>query len=282
MQKSQTHPETEMENMVFHWQFDLKSGLFTCDDELSQLLNPGKSKFTLPQLFSVFDRRRVGEIKVNFKEVIDNHSLFSTSILINITDKRFLVNLSFEHAENKTNVINGKIAFLVEFPSIDEEDELVKVLFNRASNAILITDKNLIIIKANEQLLRHSGYQHEELIGQHLSLLSSEQYTKEFYQKLWNIVDTEKFWTGELLAKNKKGEIGAHDVKMLRIELSPNNHFYMAESKKLDFSTQFLASDPLDARLNKNNLLSKEEFTQKVDEQFKLLTKNETIVTVCL
>tara|TARA_R110001583_G_scaffold69129_1_gene196153 strand:- start:1423 stop:3876 length:2454 start_codon:yes stop_codon:yes gene_type:complete len=279
MQKNPIHSEAELENLVLHWQFDLKTGLFECDEVLIELLSPEKKSFTLPQLFSAFDRRRVGELKVNFKAVIDDKKPYKTSILINIKDKRFLVNFSFAYGANKTSTITGEIAFLVAFPSIDEEEELVKVLFNRASNAILITDKKHTIIKVNEQFLRNSGYKNEELIGRHVGILRSGQYSEEFYHKLWGIVDKEKIWIGELLAKNKEGEIGAHDVKMLRIELSQNNHFYMTESKKLDFSTQFLANNPLDPSLSKNCLLPKADFTDKLDEQFKLLTKNETLVT---
>tara|TARA_R110001583_G_scaffold16561_22_gene67994 strand:+ start:6104 stop:8557 length:2454 start_codon:yes stop_codon:yes gene_type:complete len=279
MKNSQAHLDINLEQVTLHWQFDLKTGLFECDEDLIQLLNPGKNTLALPQLFAAFDRRRVDELKRSFKDVIDAKALFSTAILINIIDKRYLVNLTFDYTQNKKDIMIGKIVFLIGFPSVDEEEELVKILFNRASNAILITDKEHVIIKANEQFLKNSGYKYDELIGKRANILKSGQYTKEFYQKLWQIVDKEKFWAGEILAKNKQGEIYAHDVKIQRIELSQNNYFYMSESKKLDYSTQILANNPLDLRLSQNCLLSKESFIKKMDEKFITLTKNETLVT---
>jgi PAS domain S-box-containing protein len=280
MQALQPHSDKSLENLTLHWRFDLKDGLFEYDIELINLLNPGKNSLALQQLFDVFDRRRVSELKSNFKEVIDEKKSYTTSILMNINEKRYLVNLSFEYSKSKKNIIIGEINFLTAFPTVDEEEELIKILFNRASNAILITDKNHVIIKANEQFLSNSGYQQGDLIGKQANVLKSTQYTREFYQKLWLIIDTENFWTGELLAKNKQGEIYASDVKIQRIELSQNNHFYIAESKKLDFSTQFLVNNPLDLRLSKNCLLTKKDFIQKMDEMFNCLAKNETLVTV--
>jgi PAS domain S-box-containing protein len=278
MYKLQVHSDIDLEQLTLHWQFDLKTGLFNSDEDLIKILNPGKNSLALPQLFAAFDRRRVNELKRAFKSVIDAKELYSTAILINISDKRYLVNLSFDYTQNKQNIIIGKIVFLIAFPSVDEEDELVKILFNRASHAILIADKNHVIIKANELFLKNSGYLQDELIGKRANILKSGQYTKEFYQKLWQIVDTERYWAGEILLKSKQGDIYAHDIKIQRIELSQNNYFYIAESKKLDYSTQILANNPLDLRLSQNCVLSKENFIEKMNEKFSTLVKNDTIV----
>ncbi|WP_413699496.1 PAS domain-containing protein [Psychromonas sp. KJ10-10] len=224
----------------------------------------------------------MNELQDSFKKVIEAQALFTTSILINIFDKRYLVNLSIDYTKNKNNIIFGKIDFLMGFPSVNEEDELVKILFNRASNAILITDKDHVIIKANEQFLKNSGYKPNEPIGKQANILKSGQYSPEFYKKLWHIVDKEKIWAGEILVKNKHGEIYAHDVKIQRIELSQNNHFYIAESKKLDYSTQILANNPLDLRLSQNCLLSKETFIEKMEEKFTSLSSEETLAVASI
>jgi PAS domain S-box-containing protein len=280
MLQAQPDIDTSLESLTLSWQFNLKNGQFECDATLINLLNSGKKNLTLPQLFASFDRHRVEELKESFKDVIDERKPYFTSVLINIANKRYLVNLAVDYSTSKENCIIGEITFLHAFPSINEEEELVKILFNRASNAILIADKNHLIIKVNEQFLSNSGYLHRDLIGKPINVLKSGQYSEEFYAKLWHIVDTEKFWTGELLAKDKQGEIFAQEIKLQRIELSETNHFYISESKKLDFSTQFIADNPLDLRPGSNCLLSKDDFLEKMNEQFKLLTKNQTIVTV--
>ncbi|PKG38127.1 hypothetical protein CXF74_15370 [Psychromonas sp. Urea-02u-13] len=277
----QLQPEisTHLENVTLHWQFDLKHGLFECDKALARLLNSGQQSLTLPQFFAAFDRRRIASLKAHFKEVIDHQKPYATSVLINVTEQRYFVNLTVDYARNNKSALVGKITFLHSFPSLYEEEELVKILFNRASNAILITDKNHFIIKVNEQFLRNSGHTQNELIGQPANVFKSGQYSQEFYQKLWHIVDTENFWAGELLAKHKNGEIFAKEVKIQRIELSENNHFYISESKKLDFSTQFIVDNPLDFPLSANTLLNKTDITKRMHERFQQLTKTETIVT---
>ncbi|WP_413699495.1 hypothetical protein ACLKMH_18880 [Psychromonas sp. KJ10-10] len=52
MTNTQPYSDINLEQLILHWQVDLKSGLFECDEKLIQLLNPEKNCLDLPQLFA--------------------------------------------------------------------------------------------------------------------------------------------------------------------------------------------------------------------------------------
>jgi len=72
-------------------------------------------------------------------------------------------------------------------------------------NPIQITDARGRMIYVNPAFERASGYTREELIGANPNIMSSGKYSKEFWQKAWNIINSGKAWTGEIENKRKDG-----------------------------------------------------------------------------
>ena len=72
---------------------------------------------------------------------------------------------------------------------------------------VLITDKAGIIEYVNAKVLEQTGYRPEEILGQNSRILQSGQTPIETYKLLWNQLTHGYEWRGELLNKNKKGEL---------------------------------------------------------------------------
>lgn len=96
-------------------------------------------------------------------------------------------------------------------------------------SAIIITDKNNKIIKVNSQFSRLSGYQLDEVRGQTPSLFASGKHNAEFYQKMWQDLQTVGVWEGEIVNRRKDGRLL---TEILRIQaITDDNHviqFYVA------------------------------------------------------
>jgi len=73
--------------------------------------------------------------------------------------------------------------------------------------AILVTDKDANIIKVNHAFERITGYSQEEVLGKNPSLLSSGRQDKTFYRVMWEAINSEGRWSGELWDRRKDGEI---------------------------------------------------------------------------
>lgn len=84
---------------------------------------------------------------------------------------------------------------------------LAEAVFSNSVESILVTDADLRIIEVNPAFLRSSGYQRDEVIGQHPRILKSGRHDAAFFEKVWNEVNASGTWVGEIWNRRKNGEI---------------------------------------------------------------------------
>ncbi|MCL9683159.1 sensor domain-containing protein [Legionella maioricensis] len=72
---------------------------------------------------------------------------------------------------------------------------------------VLITDRRGTIEYANAKVMEQTGYSPEEILGQNPRVLQSGHTPPETYQNMWSHLIRGDEWRGELLNKNKKGEL---------------------------------------------------------------------------
>jgi nitrogen fixation regulatory protein len=71
--------------------------------------------------------------------------------------------------------------------------------------AISITDKKAKILYVNEEFIRVTGYQPEDVLGQNESLLSDKRTPRDVYHDLWHTISSKKVWHGKLCNRHKFG-----------------------------------------------------------------------------
>jgi PAS domain S-box-containing protein len=76
-----------------------------------------------------------------------------------------------------------------------------------AVNPIQITDAVGKIIYVNPAYERVFGYSKEELIGHNPNMVSSGKHSKRFWGKVWESILAGNIWRGEIVNRNKKGEL---------------------------------------------------------------------------
>lgn len=91
----------------------------------------------------------------------------------------------------------------------ESEDKLRKLseAVEQSPVSIFITDQNGIIEYVNPKSSQITGYTYEELVGNNPRVLSSGQTPEVKYEELWDTILTGKTWIGELLNKQKNGEL---------------------------------------------------------------------------
>ncbi len=89
------------------------------------------------------------------------------------------------------------------------EDSLVKLktAIDKSEISVVITDRNGNIEYANPFFTKLTGYSPEEYTGRNPRILKSEYHTKEFYQEMWNTINSGETWEGEFYNCNKNGEM---------------------------------------------------------------------------
>ncbi|WP_334168774.1 EAL domain-containing protein [Methylobacter sp.] len=74
-------------------------------------------------------------------------------------------------------------------------------------DAMLVTDANNVILKVNQAFTRITGYSAEEVIGKTPNLLSSGQHDEAFYASMWESINRNDAWQGEIWNRRKNGEL---------------------------------------------------------------------------
>ncbi|NCB08124.1 MAG: PAS domain S-box protein, partial [Bacteroidia bacterium] len=79
---------------------------------------------------------------------------------------------------------------------------------------ILVTNHNGIIEYINGAFTRMSGYPASEVLGKTPRILNSGKQDAAFYKNMWDTILSGKEWNGELINKNKSGNLYWSDVSI--------------------------------------------------------------------
>lgn len=82
---------------------------------------------------------------------------------------------------------------------------LAKQVIESTGEGILVTDLNGKIISVNPSFTKITGYTESEVLGKNPNVLKSGIQSKEFYESLWNSIEKNGFWQGEIWNKRKDG-----------------------------------------------------------------------------
>ncbi|MBK7000454.1 MAG: EAL domain-containing protein [Rhodoferax sp.] len=88
-----------------------------------------------------------------------------------------------------------------------EQLRLAAKVFDRAGEAITITDAQGMIITVNDAFTKITGYTLTEVIGKNPRILQSGKHSKDFYAQMWRGLTEHGSWQGEILNRRKNGDI---------------------------------------------------------------------------
>ncbi|MES2871100.1 MAG: EAL domain-containing protein [Pseudomonadota bacterium] len=81
------------------------------------------------------------------------------------------------------------------------------VVFDCTREGVLVSDSNGVIVHVNRALVEITGYTPEEVLGQRPSLFKSGRHGPAFYQAVFQSLQENGDWHGEIWNRRKSGEI---------------------------------------------------------------------------
>jgi len=87
---------------------------------------------------------------------------------------------------------------------------LLSSTLDSASECIIVTDSNNIIIEVNPAFEQTYGFSVQEVIGKNPSVLASGIQSEAFYNQLWHELNTTGRWCGEITNKRLNGSFVTH------------------------------------------------------------------------
>lgn len=76
-----------------------------------------------------------------------------------------------------------------------------------SNEPMVITDAKNIILQVNRAFIESTGYTKEEAVGQKINLLKSGRHDAAFYATMWDGIERNGTWQGEIWDRRKNGEI---------------------------------------------------------------------------
>ena len=119
------------------------------------------------------------------------------------------VSVTVSPIRNKEGQIIGasKIARdITEQKKTDTNLRLAAASFESA-DGMIICDAQCTILRVNQAFVNITGYSNEEAVGQKTNLLNSGRQDEAFYATMWETINREGTWHGELWNRRKNGEI---------------------------------------------------------------------------
>ncbi|MEW8970286.1 MAG: MFS transporter [Mesobacillus sp.] len=85
--------------------------------------------------------------------------------------------------------------------------KLASNVLESTESGMMVTDMNGVIQKVNPAFTKVTGYKAEEAIGKTPSILQSGKHEKDFYRSMWEKINSDGYWQGEIWNRKKNGEI---------------------------------------------------------------------------
>lgn len=147
---------------------------------------------------------------------------------------------------------------------VSQRDMLEKV-FESSYSGVMITDASRRIIEVNPAFTRITGYSSEEVIGKDPHLLASGRHDRVFYHELWDDIENNGHWEGEIWNRRKNGEVYPSWLNINRVSDSAGKlHYFVgmfsdiSKRKEAEAQIHQLAFyDPLTALPNRRLLIER-------------------------
>ncbi len=110
---------------------------------------------------------------------------------------------------NGRSLLYSIIHDITERRAAEQRLRLMASVFRHAHDGIVITDAAVNIIEVNETFTTLTGYSRDEVLGRNPRLLQSGHHERAFYAGMWQALNSDGFWTGEMWNRKKNGEIYA-------------------------------------------------------------------------
>lgn len=100
-----------------------------------------------------------------------------------------------------------RIAFELEREKAEQELELAASVFEGLTEAVMIFGPDWRIRKVNRAFTEITGWEQDEVIGMATTILCSERHDKGFYQDIFEALQRDGHWEGEIWSRHKCGGV---------------------------------------------------------------------------
>jgi two-component system CheB/CheR fusion protein len=179
-------------------------------------------------------------------------------------------------------LFSGMIAGDLERQDNQQQLNVIQSILGVVSDAVVVANDSSEIILCNQAFTNLSGYSEADAIGQSASLLKSGEQDTAFYQSMWDRIERDSRWEGEVINKKKSGELFPDFLRINKI-YEPISDETMYVSIHSDISELKQAKE--EAHFNKNyhaltHLPNRQLFLDRVNQYLYLSRREKRKVAI--
>ncbi len=106
-----------------------------------------------------------------------------------------------------TTVLQARVRNLLQRKQAETQLRLAAHVFRYSGEAIMVTDRDNLIVEVNPAFTRLTGYALDEVRGKNPKMLSSGHATPDVYRAMWAALRQDGFWQGEMWDRKKDGSV---------------------------------------------------------------------------
>jgi two-component system sensor histidine kinase/response regulator len=91
----------------------------------------------------------------------------------------------------------------------EEALQLASSVYQSSHEGIVVTDENNLIVDINPAFHAITGYTLDEVLGKNPSVFQSGKHDRQFYQEMWESIQQQGSWQGEIWDRRKEGSLQA-------------------------------------------------------------------------
>lgn len=133
--------------------------------------------------------------------------------------------------------LRGTVQDVTQRRDLEESMRMANLIYQTSLEAILVTDEANRIVDANPAFTRQTGHALAEVLGTRPTLFDSRMHDRDFYERVWQELQTQDHWQGEILDRNKDGSFTAKYVNMRAIR-HPDGRIHRHVIQFIDITEQ--------------------------------------------
>lgn len=110
--------------------------------------------------------------------------------------------------------------------TLKNEVDILSSVLNNVSEAVIVTNENNEIVKINKACEDITGYFQDEVLGKNPKIFSSNKTSNETFERIWQTLQTNDFWIGELLNRHKNGLIYPIVIKIYKVKSADSLSYF--------------------------------------------------------
>ncbi|EMV2917706.1 MULTISPECIES: EAL domain-containing protein [Vibrio] len=221
---------------VIEWSYDIDTREFECDQQ--GMAKAFGISTPVTSLNNLFDHMLMGQQETLKQRILEvelfgGRGRFSCCMMLKNVNLVH-VTISFERLNKR--IIQGTIIPQLTITGCEELAKILETIFDLPNVGVLVADEDTRILGCNRAFELQMGYQNRDLVGLKTHIFSTSHHSQAFYDQLWQQINDEGCWCGNLLSKTANGSNQAHHLCIYRLTFHSGRVLY------LGFSTDISAS----------------------------------------